>query len=73
MGEMTIIYVPLLDEGTSVWRPVSAERLSKDTFRIAGPMPDDEQWAFTPDSIVTVAHRHFADGNSGLVAQAKAG
>jgi hypothetical protein len=69
MAEMTTIYMPLLNEGTSVWRPVAAERVGQDTFRVIGPMPDDE-WAFAPDSIVTVAPQLFADGRSGVVAVA---
>ena len=72
MAETTTIYMPLLNEGTSVWKPVSAERLSEDTFRVLGSMPDDEEWAFTPDSIVRVSHQLFGDGRSGFVATAKA-
>ncbi len=70
MGEMTTIYMPLLNEGTTVWRPVAAERLNRDTFRVAGPMPDDEGGAFAPGSVVTVAPQLFADGQSGIVAVA---
>jgi hypothetical protein len=68
MAETVTIYVPLLDEGTSVWRPASAERLGDNTFRITGPMPDNETWAFGPGSRVTAAHQSFADGTSRLVA-----
>ncbi|TPK92595.1 hypothetical protein FJ548_01630 [Mesorhizobium sp. B2-4-17] len=67
---MTTIYMPLLNEGTTVWRPVVAEKLSQDTFRVTGPMPDDEEWAFAPDAVVTVAPQRFADGRSGFVAVA---
>jgi hypothetical protein len=70
MAEMTMIYMPLLNEGTTVWRPVAPERLSQDTFRVTGPMPDGEDWAFAPDSVVTVAPQLFADGRSGIVAVA---
>jgi hypothetical protein len=70
MEEMTTILMPLLNEGTTVWKPVAAERLSKDTFRVTGPMPDDEKWAFAPGSVVTVAPRRFADGESGVAAVA---
>jgi hypothetical protein len=70
MVEMTKIYMPLLNEGTTVWRSVDAERLGQDTFRVVGPMPDDEEWAFAPDSVVTVAPQLFADGRSGVVAVA---
>jgi hypothetical protein len=70
LEEMTTIYMPLLNEGTAVWRLVAAERLNQDTFRVTGPMPDDEQWAFAPGSVVTVAAQLFADGQSGVVAMA---
>lgn len=70
LEEMTTIYMPLLSEGTAVWRPVAAKRLNQDTFRVTGPMPDDEQWAFPPGSVVSVAPQLFADGQSGIVAVA---
>lgn len=50
----TQIFVALLDEGVDVWRPVEAERLSGDLFRIA-PQPYDaeiERWAFPPGAVV---------------------
>jgi xylulokinase len=37
------IYMPLLDEGTSVWRPVQAALLPDGRYRIIEPMPEDEQ------------------------------
>jgi hypothetical protein len=52
MSELTTIHMPLLDEGTDVWRPVKAERMSDDTFRVLGPVPETEEWAFPPGTIV---------------------
>ena len=72
MADTATIYVPLLNEGTDTWRPVAAERLNRETFRVIGPMPDDEEWAFPPGSVVTVAAQVFADGSSGTVAVALA-
>jgi hypothetical protein len=46
------IYIPLLNEGVDVWRPVKATKLTTDTYRIEGPIPDDEKWAFAPGSVV---------------------
>ena len=63
-----IIHIPLLEEGTNVWRPASAERLSEDTFRILGPMPQGELWAFGPGEEVVVKRHVFSDGTSGLAA-----
>lgn len=62
------IYIPLLGEGTPVWKPVVAERLLDGTFRILGEMPDDEEWAFKPGELVVVRQHVFSDGKSGLVA-----
>jgi hypothetical protein len=72
MADKATIYMPLLNEGTATWRPVAAERLNEETFRVIGPMPDDEQWAFPPGSAVTVAPKVFSDGISGTVAVALA-
>ncbi len=51
----TIIYIPLLNEGTTVYRPVPSIPLGTDTFRV-GRLPegvaDDEEWEFPPGSIV---------------------
>lgn len=70
MVEIVTIYMPLLNEGTSVWKPVTAERVSPATFRVLGPKPDDEEWEFAPGSVVVVAPHLFADGQSGIVAVA---
>jgi hypothetical protein len=62
------IHIPLLEEGTNVWRPASAERLSESIFRILGPIPEGESWAFGPGEQVVVKNHVFADGTSRLVA-----
>jgi hypothetical protein len=49
------IYVALLDEGTDCWRPVAAEHISADLFRIADEPPEDEQWEFQPGQIVALS------------------
>jgi hypothetical protein len=66
MDELTI-YMPLLDGGTDVWRPVRAEPLGPDCYRILGNVPADEKWPYGPNSLVRCAHKKFADGSSGLV------
>ena len=66
-SERSTIYVELLDEGTDCWRPVSAERLSEDTYRIADTVPEEESWAFQPGEVVRCKERRFSDGG-GLVA-----
>jgi len=64
------IYMPLLDEGTDVWAPVQAERLSSGRYRVLGPMPDHETWQFEPGCIVLVEERRFTSGTRGLAAAA---
>ena len=62
------IYVPLLEEGTDVWRPVVAEKLIDETFRILGEMPEDERWEYRPGQRVFVKQHVFSGPVSGLVA-----
>jgi hypothetical protein len=62
------IYMPLLDEGVEVWAPVAAEPLGEGQYRILGPVPDDQEWRFSPGEIVRVELRTFADGKAALSA-----
>ncbi len=72
MGQRTI-YVPLLDEGTEVWRPVAAEELPNGVFRIVAGRPDwnDERWEFPPGAVVCCEQRELS-GESALVAVKRA-
>jgi hypothetical protein len=56
------IHIPLLEEGTKVWRPASTERLSESIFRILGPIPEGKLWAFGPGEQDVVKNHVFADG-----------
>lgn len=67
---MVTIYMPLLDEGTDVWRPVEATQVTASTYRIEGPVPPEEIWAFPPGSIVRCAARTFTGGEEGPTAVA---
>jgi hypothetical protein len=62
------IYMPLVGEGTEVWRPVAASRLAEHVYVILGAMPDDETWAFPPGSRVRCETRRFGAGPQELVA-----
>jgi hypothetical protein len=62
------IHVALLEEGTSVWRPVRARLLSGDTYEILGIVPQDEKWQFTPGTRVRCKEHVFSGGARGLVA-----
>jgi len=64
------IYVRLLDEGTTVYRPASAVAEGPATYRLAateGYDPEDEHWEFPPGSLVR-AERRQLDGDEVLVA-----
>jgi hypothetical protein len=64
----TTIFVPLLNEGTDVWRPVKATLISPNTYRIDGEIPDDEDWAFLPGAVVRCIEKTFTGGNVALTA-----
>ena len=58
-GMNVTIYVSLLDEGTDMWRPVSAEHVRNNIYRITGGPPDDtEGWPqFAPGDTVRCRHQ----------------
>lgn len=64
------IYVYLLGDGTDVWRPVQAERLSDKTFRIVSNNldPEDEKWQFSTGDIVKCEERILSNSKKCLVA-----
>lgn len=69
-GNMTgkaTIYMPLLDEGTDVWRPVEAIR-DGDGYLVLGPMPPDEAWKYAPGTVVRCEFHVFSDGTRDLAA-----
>ena len=54
------IYVELLDEGTKCWRPVSAEHISDDVYRVLDFVPEGEVWSFQPGDVVRCIERQSA-------------
>jgi hypothetical protein len=68
MAEAQTIYVELLDEGTTCWRPVKAERVDRDAYRIVGDKPSDETWPFSTADTVKYRLRKFQGGDSKLAA-----
>jgi hypothetical protein len=62
----TTIYMPLLDEGTAVWRPIVATNLGHGRYKITGEASDGEEWEFATGTTVTV------DGNGRIIAVATA-
>jgi hypothetical protein len=53
------VYVALLDEGTDCWRPVQAEHMSGDVYRLCGPKHEDEVWEFQPGELVRCKPRRL--------------
>lgn len=54
-GNVVQIYMPLLDEGTSVIRPTYGELVGKNTFIVLATQDyssEDENWLFPPGTIV---------------------
>ncbi len=62
--------MPLLNEGIDVWRPVTAKRLTHNTFWVVGPQLANEEWAFAAGTVVAGEPRRFADGTRGIAAVA---
>jgi hypothetical protein len=54
MSNSVKIFVGLLDEGVDVWRPVQAEHLHGDIYRIMDQSysRDAEKWQFEPGALV---------------------
>ena len=46
------IWMPLQGEGQDVWVQVEAEVVGDSTFRVKGPEPEGQNWAYAPDAIV---------------------
>jgi hypothetical protein len=67
------VFVKLLGEGTDVWRPTQAERVDVNTVKLL-PTADygacDEQWEFSPGSIVRCENR-ILSGEEVMVAVAQ--
>jgi hypothetical protein len=64
------IYVELLDEGTKCWRPVQAEQIDGELYRMVGEKPEDEVWSFLTGDVVKCRKHTFQDG-IGLLAYEK--
>ena len=62
------IFVQLLDEGTIVYRPVSAIHIKDMIFKIEGSVPETETWAFLPGEIVECKYHKYIGGNEEITA-----
>jgi hypothetical protein len=68
---LTTIYMPLLNEGVDVWRPVEAMKIGETGYMVTENPPPDEEWAFQPGHILRCEERELS-GGKGLVAVGKA-
>jgi hypothetical protein len=67
-----IIYMPLLDEGTDVWRPVEAVHEGGDVYLIVSEQDHEtETWEF-PTGTRVRCHQRSLSGGVCLVAYTKA-
>ncbi len=58
------VYVPVLGRGEEMWRPVFAQPLMGDVFRLLGPQPADEDWGFKPGQAVRCNAHTMKDGET---------
>ncbi len=68
------IYIELLNEGTSVWRPTSALQIGPHVYVVLPTPnydPEDEEWKFPPGSLV-VGQMQTKSGGDVLVAISRA-
>jgi hypothetical protein len=68
MSDAQTIYVELIDEGVTVYRPVEATRDPDGAFRLPDKAPADEVWRFDPGSRVLCELRDIGDAEPSLVA-----
>jgi hypothetical protein len=70
MNEQRTIYVRLLDEGTDVFRPVRAEQIEIDVFKIVAEnsAPEDEKWEFSTGQRVRCKEHTTPEGKPILIA-----
>ena len=69
--DITTIYMPLVNEGTHVWRPVEAMKIGELGYMVTENAPPEEEWAFQPGHILRCEERKLSGGTH-LVAVAKA-
>jgi len=62
------IYIRLLDEGVDVWRPVKAEVLGGERYRIISENtdPEDEKWEFKTGEVVHCTGKELMDGTKNI-------
>lgn len=64
VGKPATIYLNIVDAGIACLRPVQAEHLGRDFYRIVENAPPDEQWEFTTGQIVRCQKRNLSSGKA---------
>jgi len=68
-----VIYIQLLNEGTTVFRPAAGLQLGRNIFKVLADEeydPEDEEWEFPPETVVR-CEKEFRNGEELLVAKAE--
>ena len=67
---MKTIYISLLNEGISTWRPVEALKLEENIYLIPAKTEvcESEEWEFKPGEKVKCKNHTFSNGEMGLIA-----
>ncbi len=66
MHYLETVYIALLNEGTSVWRPTLGEKIQESVYKILPTDnydPNDEEWAYPPGSIVRCEMQMHGSGS----------
>lgn len=66
---MDKVFVALLGERVSCWRPVPARHVRDGIYELLGARPSDEDWQFQPGQFVECEAHEFSGGSKGLVAR----
>ena len=66
MAETHKIYISLLDEGSPCWRPVDAEFVRDDHYKIksVNSAPEDEHWQFATGTVVRCEEMSLSEGKA---------
>lgn len=63
-GKPATIYLNLIGEGLACLRPVQAEHLGRDFYRIVEQVPEGEQWEYQPGQVVRAQKKNLSSGKA---------
>jgi hypothetical protein len=71
VAQGSTICARLVNEDVDVWRPVAAEHVGGDRYRLIDDMPEGEEWQFVKNDIVRCERRRLSTSieNEVLVAE----